>query len=117
MTKTMTPALATRKQLRSASVPSAVLDRNSTTTRGRSSRQTQDHSVFQQEVTSRRSETDGAPARWRYESDVTRHSPDPLDWANGDLWMQPLCANTRLCTNAGCLVRSLPVLGASDRDL
>ena len=30
-------------------------------------------------------------------------APDPLAWANGDIWMQALCANTRLCTNAGCL--------------
>ena len=44
-------------------------------------------------------------------------APDPLDLANGDLCMQPLRANTRLCTNAGCLARSVPVLGASARDL
>ena len=44
-------------------------------------------------------------------------APDPLDPATAALWMQLLCANARLCTNAGCLVRSFPVLGASARDL
>ena len=44
-------------------------------------------------------------------------APDPSDPATAALWMQPLCANTRVCTNAGCLAQSLPVLGASGRDL
>ena len=44
-------------------------------------------------------------------------APDPSDPSPGALWMQFLRANTRVCTNAGCLVSCLPVLRASGRDL